>query len=133
MEAILGVLGKNENTIVSGTVMNWGQPIEDLFDVIGLLYRDAVVRVQRLRHREEQELGLAAPEFAPWASEYDEGPATGGRSLKRHLQWLAQRSCRIVKIEGDWSLETRFNRLVASLPNETGIRSGRFDRNQMEC
>lgn len=96
--------------------MNWGLKLEDSFDLIVFLYLDAETRVERLKKREEELFGKADPKFLQWASEYDSGPSEG-RSLAKHTHWLSQRSCKIVRIEGDLSVLERVQLLASALPN----------------
>ena len=83
LKMILDELSEHESSIVSGSIMKWGDELEESFDSIAFLYLDTAMRVKRLRIREEKEWGHADPEFLEWASEYDNGPS-GGRSLSKH-------------------------------------------------
>lgn len=100
-----------DNPIVAGSVMQWGDELEDSFDLIVFLYLDAATRVQRLQAREIATLGHADPEFLEWASKYDIGP-TEGRSLAKHRAWLATRSCRVVEIHGDLTVDQRIDTVL---------------------
>jgi uridine kinase len=112
---ILGELSQHDTAVVSGDIMNWGDELEDSFDLIVFVYLDTSIRVERLRVREEQELGYADPEFLEWASEYDTGPSEG-RSLAKHRKWLSERRCAILTIEGDLTVEERCGLIVEALP-----------------
>ncbi len=113
---ILRTLSGAPDSVVSGSVMNWGLSLEDSFDLIVFVYLDARIRVERLRKREQRELGYVDEAFLQWASEYDIGPKTGGRSLERHLRWLDERSCKVIRIEGDLTVEARYELVVEALP-----------------
>jgi uridine kinase len=117
LEMILDEFDKHENSVVAGSIMNWGSQLEDFFDLIVFLYLDESIRVERLKIREKKELGHADPEFLKWASEYDIGPSYG-RSLIRHKQWLSERKCKILKLEGDLSVQQRCELLIEALPNK---------------
>lgn len=116
LKMILDELNKHECSVVAGSIMNWGSQLEDSFDLIVFLYLDESIRVERLRIREERELGHADPEFLKWASEYDVGPSYG-RSLSRHQEWLSERRCKILKLEGDLTVQQRCELLLEALPH----------------
>ena len=116
LELMLEELNKHEYSIVSGSVMNWGPELENSFDLIVFLNLETAIRIERLKVREEEELGYADPEFLKWASEYDIGPEEG-RSLAKHEAWLAERKCKVVRIEGDLGVEKRSELLVRELPD----------------
>jgi hypothetical protein len=111
LRMILAAVDAAPNAVVSGSVVTWGAEIEDRFDLIVFLYLDAAIRVERLRAREIEELGAADPEFLDWAAAYDEGPSSG-RSFAKHTAWLAERSCPILRLEGDLSVEERVRRVL---------------------
>jgi adenylate kinase family enzyme len=91
-------LNRSRDVVVAGSVMNWGRNVEDAFEVIFFLYAPTSIRVDRLRRREFQRYGTINAEFLDWASQYDEGRLPG-RSLQRHERWLAQRTCRVVRLD----------------------------------
>ncbi|WP_129141622.1 AAA family ATPase [Modicisalibacter coralii] len=93
-------LGSHSDAVVSGSVMEWGQSIEDAFDVVIFLYVETHIRLKRLQAREIHLFGAADPEFLEWAAQYDQGTAPGS-SLARHRAWLEKRSCPVIKLEGD--------------------------------
>ncbi|GGY58216.1 adenylate kinase [Bacterioplanes sanyensis] len=108
-------INSSENVVISGSVMNWGRELEDGFDLIVFLYLDAIIRVERLKKREQQRHGRAADAaFLQWASEYDSGPSEG-RSLAKHQQWLSERRCPIIKMEGDLSVAERLQTLTSAV------------------
>ena len=105
-------LGRVPDAIVSGSIMNWGRTIEDSFDLIVFLTLAAAIRVARLEARERATLGQVDPAFLAWAAQYDEGPPTG-RSRARHEAWLAARTTRVMRIDGDVSVSARVQRVLA--------------------
>ena len=68
----------------------------------------ASIRVARLHERETARFGKADPVFLEWAAQYDEGRLSG-RSLSRHTKWLAERSCPIIRLDGDLTVEERID------------------------
>lgn len=79
------------------------------------------IRLERLRQREFQRYGneiLAggskydqSKDFLEWASLYDNA-GMEVRSKTLHEHWMADLSCPIVRIEGDYSTEERVNRIL---------------------
>ncbi|MEP7316778.1 MAG: hypothetical protein ABI667_08770 [Sphingomicrobium sp.] len=106
------------NSILSGSVINWGSEIEDSIGLVVFLYLDASIRVERLRKREIEKLGHADPEFLEWAAQYDAGPREG-RSLARHRAWLRERRCPILELEGDMTVSDRMAAVLARMPGDT--------------
>jgi hypothetical protein len=104
--------------VMSGSVVGWGHDIEDAFDLIVFLTLPAALRVERLRLREIERFGHADPAFLAWAAEYEQGPAEG-RSLAKHLAWLALRSCPVLSLEGDLSVAERLARVLPIMNSRT--------------
>ena len=111
--ALLKDLRASANAVVAGSLVGWGEALEDAFDLVVFLYLPTAIRLARLRLREERRFGKADPKFLAWAAQYDEGTAEG-RSLKRHQHWLENRKCRVLYLEGDLSTEDRLQRLLAT-------------------
>lgn len=122
LSLLLADLDQVSSAVLSGSILNWGPEIEDSFSLIIFLTLPASSRVARLRERELAQFGQADPEFLEWAAQYDEG-RMAGRSLARHEQWLSERSCEILRIEGDLSVEERVARSLAAMPHiiEAGV------------
>ncbi|MFK8053015.1 MAG: AAA family ATPase [Woeseiaceae bacterium] len=114
LRAVLAALAKHSDVIVSGSILGWGLALEDCFDLIVSLYLDASIRVERLRKREQQRLGKVDPAFLAWAAAYDESPSEG-RSLAKHTHWLSERSCPVLRLNGDLTIEARRNEVVAAM------------------
>jgi uridine kinase len=100
--------------IVSGSILNWGLELEDSLSLIVFLTVPADVRIERLKMREMRKYGRADPEFLAWAAQYEEGKMSG-RSREKHEQWLSQRTCPVVRIEGDTSTVDRVRRVRAAI------------------
>jgi adenylate kinase family enzyme len=49
LEMILNDLSQYDDSVVSGSIMNWGQDLEDSFDLIVFLYLDSEIRVERIK------------------------------------------------------------------------------------
>ncbi|QHJ01467.1 hypothetical protein GT347_08955 [Xylophilus rhododendri] len=107
-------LAQRPQAVVAGSLMGWGAELEDAFDLVVFLYLPTALRLARLRAREEARFGKADPEFLDWASQYDAGTAQG-RSLALHRQWLAERKCRVLLLEGDMTTAARVQAVLQAL------------------
>ncbi len=94
--------------------MDWGQPLENEFDLVVFLYLPVELRLERLEHREVERFGQAKSEFLAWAAQYDEGGVLG-RSLGRHQEWLSVRTCAVLRLEGDMSVKDRVLQILDAL------------------
>jgi hypothetical protein len=103
------------NAVLSGSIVGWGQELEDAFDLIVFIYLPAAVRIERLQLREMQKYGKVDPAFLEWAALYDDGPPEG-RSLAKHTAWLASRNCPILRLEANESVAQRVARVKQALP-----------------
>lgn len=103
--------------------MRWGTELEDCFDLIVFLYVPTEIRIERLRKRELEELGQLDEDFLQWASEYDDGPASG-RSLARSRAWLRERNCPVLCIEGEHSVEERCDIVLAQIGTDQSDGGG---------
>ncbi len=99
--------------VVSGSVVNWGAEIENWFALIVFLTVPTHIRVERLRSREMGRFGRIDDEFIEWAAQYEEG-RMAGRSRARHEQWLAERTCEILRIEGEVSIDQGVARVLTA-------------------
>ena len=98
--------------VVAGSVVDWGAEIEDSFAMIVFLIVPADIRLQRLRRRELARFGEVNTNFLEWAAQYDEGRMPG-RSFAIHERWLAQRSSKVLRIQGDVSVEDSVQRVIS--------------------
>jgi adenylate kinase family enzyme len=117
LRLLLGDLRKSRSSVLSGCVANWGSELEDSFSLIVFLSLDAAIRVARLRERERLRFGRVDEEFIEWAAQYEEGRLPG-RSRARHEKWLAERSCRVLRLDGDMTVEERVDRVVEALSDQ---------------
>ncbi|UOQ50567.1 hypothetical protein MUN88_10235 [Gracilibacillus caseinilyticus] len=109
-------LSLNENWILSGAVCGWGDNFKSSFDLVFFLWIPQDIRLERLKQREFQRYGneiLAggskyeqSKKFLEWASLYDSA-GMEVRSKTLHEHWMAELSCPVLKIEGDYSVEER--------------------------
>jgi adenylate kinase family enzyme len=94
--------------VLSGSVLKWGAPLERLFDLVVFLRLAPALRMARLVQRETERYGariapggdmvVASHAFLDWAESYDTaGPEH--RSLAAHEQWLADRTCPVLRLD----------------------------------
>ena len=107
---LLGVLNGASAAVVAGSIVDWGAELEDSFNLIASLALPEVVRLDRLKAREAS----ADPAFLDWAAKYDDG-GPEARSRTRHERWLAARSCPVLRIEADLSVDEQAARVLAAL------------------
>jgi hypothetical protein len=101
---------ESPDVVVSGSLIQWGREVEDCWDLIVFLTAPTPVRIGRLRARDMARYGSVNPAFLVWAERYDD-PDFTGRSRALHERWLAQRSCRILRLDAELPLP----RLVVAL------------------
>jgi adenylate kinase family enzyme len=106
LSMILAAASQRNDAVIAGSVVGWGAALEDSFALIVFLTLAAPIRVERLRKREIVQLGHADPDFLEWAGQYDEG-RLAGRNRTMHETWLANRTCPILRIDGDLTVEDR--------------------------
>jgi adenylate kinase family enzyme len=105
---LLPRLQARRDWVLSGQPIEWGGPLEPLYELIVFLRLDHDVRMARLRQREAASFGpRIAPggdmaqinaEFLEWASSYDAaGPER--RSLAQHERWLARQRCPVLRLD----------------------------------
>jgi adenylate kinase family enzyme len=111
---LLEDLKVTSRAIISGSILNWGLELEDSLSLIVFLNVSADVRIARLEMREMRLYGRVDPEFLAWAAQYDEGKMSG-RSREKHEQWLSQRTCPVLRIDGDTSTVDRVGRVRAAI------------------
>jgi adenylate kinase family enzyme len=114
LDKILHDLKFVQSAIISGSILNWGLELEDSLSMIVFLTVPAAIRTGRLEVRERQLHGKVDPQFLAWAAQYDEGTMSG-RSRAKHEQWLSQRACPVVRIDGDTPTVDRVGRVRAAI------------------
>lgn len=109
-------LSRDDEWILSGAVAGWGDCFIPCFDLVIFLGIPSEVRIARLQQREVERYGKEAlaggsryeesKAFLEWASLYDHA-GMEVRSKTLHEQWIAELSCPVLRIEGDYSIEER--------------------------
>ena len=121
LASILSVLEAAPVSVVAGSVVGWGEALEDSFSLVVYLWVPADVRAERLVARETQRFGKPLDGFIEWAAQYDEGRLPG-RSRAIHERWLAQRRCPVLRIEGVVGVGEALARVVQALSRGPAFR-----------
>jgi adenylate kinase family enzyme len=96
--------------VLSGSLAGWGDPLIPKFDLVVFMRTPREVRLARLRAREATHFGADAvapggwrhddtEAFVDWASHYEDGDREG-RTLDKHLAWLARLPCPVLQLDG---------------------------------
>lgn len=114
----------NDNVIVGGSLVSWGDDWHTKFHLIVFLYVPHDVRMQRLHARELERYGdkiftdpyraAQYKRFTTWANGYDDN-STDGRNLSVHQLWLSRVNCPVLKIEGDTSVGERMRMVLEKI------------------
>jgi len=113
-ELLFNSIDETDSWVISGSFCGWGDVFIPYFDLAIYLWVPTTLRIKRLEKREWNEFGQDIlpggimhqnyKNFIKWASEYDYG-GTDMRSKKTHELWMSKLDCRILRIEGDYSIE----------------------------
>ena len=117
-------LSAAEGAVLSGSLVDWGDPLIPLFTLAVRLETDTALRLERLRAREAAEFGQRImpggdmyrqhQEFLRWAAQYDEGAVTM-RSRAKHDAWQKLLQCRQILLNGADPLEENLERVKQAL------------------
>ena len=120
----LGELVSRADWVLSGSALNWGEPLEPFYDFIVFLTLDPNVRMDRIRRRELARYGgriepggdmaEISSAFLAWAAAYD----TAGeeqRSRVAHEAWLAALTTPVIRLDSSALTPTLVNGLLSSL------------------
>ncbi|WP_137984324.1 hypothetical protein [Pseudomonas viridiflava] len=100
--------------MIAESVMRYGQPLENEFDLVVFFYLPAELRLERLERREIKRFGKAKREFLAWAAQYDAGDIFG-RGLTRHQEWLAAPSCAVLGLEVGMNVTDRVRQILGTV------------------
>jgi thymidylate kinase len=93
--------------VLSGSIVGWGDELEDAFDLIVFLDAPTDLRLARIRERE----GDADQEFLAYAAAYEDDDFWG-RSRSMHERWLADRTAAILRLDGTAPVEENLRRVL---------------------
>jgi len=113
------------NWVLSGSALKWGTPLDALYELVVFLRLDPALRMARLCRREAVRYGDriapggdmegASHAFLDWAESYDTaGPEH--RSLAAHEQWLAERTCPVLRLDSAGTVEDLVAAVLGHLP-----------------
>ncbi|WP_053228079.1 hypothetical protein [Spirochaeta cellobiosiphila] len=113
-----------DNWILSGAVIDWGNPIIPLFDLVIFISVTNEIRLKRLREREVKRYGdEISPkghrykdflQFMEWADRYE----TGGMDVRSRYQqktWLEDLSCSTIELNGDNPVDTNYQIILGMI------------------
>jgi adenylate kinase family enzyme len=114
-------LQNHPSWIISGSLCGWGDFVIPMFTLAVFLCIPQEQRMERLQSREIQRYGLEAispggwfyehhEEFIAWAAKYDTA-GTDMRSKATHEQWISKLSCKVLRIEGLFSVQELVNKV----------------------
>jgi adenylate kinase family enzyme len=115
IHSLITDFSKNQNVILSGSLVSWGPFWHTAFDLAVFLYLPPAIRMARLQKRELERnkdrlqtslTETITREFMDYVRHYD-NPDFTGRSLTIHNQWIKLLSCPVLRIEGDVPFDNR--------------------------
>ncbi len=108
---------KSEATVLSGSLVGWGDPLIPLFTLAVRLETEVNLRIERLKARERAHFGARLDpggdmyrnhqDFLAWAAGYDEG-GLDMRSRAEHDAWEKQLLCPRILLNGGDDLAYNF-------------------------
>ena len=117
-------LASQAGWMLSGSALNWGEPLEPLYDLVVFLTLDPDVRMDRIRRRELARYGERikpggdmaeiSSAFLAWAAAYD----TAGeeqRSLVAHETWLAALTTPMIRLDSSAPTPALVDAVLSSL------------------
>jgi hypothetical protein len=116
LSLLLADLAKAPQSVTAGSVINWGWELEESFSLTVFLTLPPELRIARLGEREAARFGRADPKFLESAAQYDEGSLDVNSRMGDESR-LSKRSCLLLRIEGDISVQERVTRVTAALSN----------------
>lgn len=122
-------ISENDNVVISGSLVDWGDELIPLFTLAIRLVTDTEIRIERLKIREKQKFGdCIMPggdmhanhiEFIEWARKYDTG-SVNMRSKAKHDEWQKLLMCKQIVLNGADDLEENFKKAQAEMKSVIG-------------
>lgn len=116
--------------ILSGSMVQWGDPLISLFTHVLLIEIGREARLERLRRREAERYGARIlpggdmhthhREFMAWASRYDDG-GLDVRSKELHERWIEKVACPILRVEGERPTSDQLAEIVPWIASCEGL------------
>lgn len=111
---------KADNTVVAGSLVDWGDELIPLFTLAIRLVTETDIRIERLKKREKNTFGKRIEpggdmyqnhiEFIEWARAYDDG-GIEMRSKKKHDEWQKFLTCKQLVLDGANGLDNNFDKI----------------------
>ena len=115
-QLVMADLARHPRALLSGAIIGWGDDLEHAFDLVVFLSLPHDLRVRRLRDRELARYGRINEPFIAWAAGYDGNPPTSPtRNRCRQHEWLSERRCPVLRLEGDLTVAERVARTLTQL------------------
>ena len=121
-QMLMTASGPHDSWIIGGSLLKWDLELD--IDLVVFLYIPHEIRMERLKKREFERYGdiiFTDPvrnrqylDFMNWARGYDDN-TTQGRTLAAHEDWLAQLTCPVLEIRGDFSVGERVRLVLENL------------------
>ena len=122
-------ISENDNIVISGSLVDWGDELIPLFTLVIRLVTDTEIRVERLKIREKKKFGNRIMpggdmytnhmEFIEWARKYDTG-SVNMRSKAKHDEWQKLLMCKQIVLNGADDLEENFKKVQAEINSVIG-------------
>lgn len=113
-----------DKIVISGSLVDWGDELIELFSLAIRLVTDTDIRIARLRERERLNFGSRIDEggdmyynhkeFIDWAASYDSG-GLEMRSKAKHDEWQKLLKCRQIVLDGNNALEYNLQQIKSCL------------------
>lgn len=120
----------NENIVISGSLVDWGDELIPYFTLVIRLYTDTELRIERIRKREQENHGNRIEPggdmyehhlwFVDWAASYD----TAGmetRSKVKHDAWEKLVQCQQIVLNGADTLDENLEKVRQALNLGKGV------------
>lgn len=124
IQALKDDIANQEDCIVGGSLVSWGEEWKRLFDLVVFLYLPPEIRLARLKTREVERYGNTIftdtvrselyERFIAWASKYEDRTFTG-RNIQIHEDWFVSVNCPVLEIRGDKTVEERVDLVLKTL------------------
>ena len=125
LEMLMEDVHRHGNWVLSGSLCGWGDPCLPLLDLAVYVWIPHDLRMFRLEAREIERYGKdkakpngvwseSSRKFLDWAARYDSG-GLDVRSRALHEAWMASLPCPVIRLEGDFSMDERVERVVSAL------------------
>lgn len=124
VELLSADLDPHPSWVLSGSLVKWGEVLQERFTHVVFITLPSEVRLERLRARELQRYGSRIEEggdmyqqhldFIEWAKKYD----TGGlevRSRVLHEEWLKTLGCKVIRVSGEMSTAEQVELVLGSV------------------